>query len=142
MAKAISDDLRVRILEAYARGEGSCRVLAERFGVSWEYVRKIRKQEVQTGQRERVPQARRGVPSAVTEPVQQQILALVAAQKDLTLAELRDRLGAETGVRLGWTSVHRWTKRLGLRLKKSRFTPPNATPKPTGSGAMRSIKRS
>ena len=142
MAKAISDDLRVRILEAHARGEGSCRVLAERFGVSWEYVRKIRQQERKSGQRERVPQARRGLPSPVTEPVQQRMLALVEAQKDLTIAELRDRLGAATGVRMGWTSVQRWTKRLGLRLKKSRSTPLNATPKPTGSGARSFTKRS
>jgi len=28
-------------LEADERGEGSCRVLAKRFGVSWEYVRGI-----------------------------------------------------------------------------------------------------
>ena len=34
MGRAYSDDLRVRILEADERGEGSCRVLARRFGVS------------------------------------------------------------------------------------------------------------
>jgi len=42
MWRAFSDDLRMRIAVADARGEGSCRVLAKRFGVSWEYVRKVR----------------------------------------------------------------------------------------------------
>jgi transposase-like protein len=44
MPKALSDDLRCRILEAYARGEGSQRELAQRFGVSFEYLRKVRRQ--------------------------------------------------------------------------------------------------
>ena len=34
MGRAYSDDLRVRILEADERGEGSCRVLAMRFGAN------------------------------------------------------------------------------------------------------------
>jgi transposase-like protein len=50
MPKALSDDLRCRILEAYSRGEGSQRELAQRFGVSFEYVRKVRWQLRQNGQ--------------------------------------------------------------------------------------------
>jgi transposase len=49
MGRAYSDDLRVRILEAYERGEESSRVLASRFGVSWEYVRKVRQQLIRNG---------------------------------------------------------------------------------------------
>ena len=41
------DDLRGRILEASERVEGSCRVFASSFGVSWEYVRKVRQQQEQ-----------------------------------------------------------------------------------------------
>ena len=69
MGRAYSDDLRVRILEADERGEGSCRVLAKRFGVSWEYVRKLRRQQAATGQKARVAQSRYGILSKVTEPV-------------------------------------------------------------------------
>jgi transposase len=43
MGRAFSDDLRTRIGAADERGEGLCRVLANRFGVSWEYVRKLRR---------------------------------------------------------------------------------------------------
>jgi len=44
MARAFFGDLRCRILRAYETGKVSLRELVERFGVSWEYARKIRKQ--------------------------------------------------------------------------------------------------
>jgi len=89
MGRAYSDDLRVRILEADERGEGSCRVLAKRFGVSWEYVRKLRRQQAATGQKARIAQSRYGIRSKVTDPVKTHMLDLVKSQPDLTLAELR-----------------------------------------------------
>jgi transposase len=135
MGRAYSDDLRVRILEADERGEGSCRVLAKRFGVSWEYVRKLRRQQAATGQKARVAQSRYGIRSKVTEAVKAHMLGLVKSQPDLTLAELRERIRSDKGVSMSWGLVHLWVVRLGLRLKKSRSTPSNATPKPTVSVA-------
>jgi transposase len=58
MAKLLSDDLHCRILQAFERKEGSRRELAQRFGVSFEYVRKICCQLRRSGQMERVPQSR------------------------------------------------------------------------------------
>src|SRR6266849_330971 len=112
MARAYSDDLRVRVLGAYRRGEGSCRVLATRFGVSWEYVRKVRQQQAQSGQPHRVRQLRFGPPSRVNGAVAERMLALVDAQSDITIAELRERIAAETGVTMSWTLVQNWVKRL------------------------------
>jgi transposase len=123
MGRAYSDDLRLRILEAYERGEGSCRVLAVRFGVSWEYVRKVRQQHVRSGHKKRLIQSRFGVRSRVTEQVRAHMLALVNSQADITIAELRERIEADKGVAMSWTLVQLWVKRLGLRLKKSRSTP-------------------
>ena len=142
MGRAYSDDLRVRILEADERGEGSCRVLAKRFGVSWEYVRKLRRQQATTGQKARVGQSRYGVRSKVTEPVKAHMLALVKSQPDLTLAQLRERIHSDKGVSMSWGLVHLWVVRLGLRLKKSRSTPLNETPKPTVSVAPSSTSAS
>ena len=102
MGRAYSDDLRVRILEADERGEGSCRVLAKCFGVSWEYVRKLRRQQAATGQKTRVAQARYGIRSKVTEPVKAHMLGLVKSQPDLTLAELRERIRVDKGVLMSW----------------------------------------
>src|SRR3989304_5768690 len=53
MAKAYSNDLRRKLLEAHDRGEGSLRELAERFGVSSPYAGKISAQRRRTGQVER-----------------------------------------------------------------------------------------
>jgi transposase len=142
MGRAYSDDLRVRILEAAERGEGSCRVLARRFGVSWEYVRKLRRQQAATGQKARVAQSRYGIRSKVTEPVKAHMLGLVKSQPDLTLAELRARIRSDKGVSMSWGLVHLWVRRLGLRLKKSRSTLPNETPKPTVSVAPSSMSAS
>ncbi len=49
MAKAYSDDLRRRILQAYEQREGSEARLAQRFRVSVSYVKKIRRQLRHTG---------------------------------------------------------------------------------------------
>jgi transposase-like protein len=54
MARAYSDDLRRRILQAYEQGEGSEARLAQRFPVSLSYVKKIRRQLRHTGKMERV----------------------------------------------------------------------------------------
>ena len=67
MAKFYSDDLRRRILEAYAQGEGTQAQLAQRFRVSLGYVEKIRGQQRRTGQMERVPH-HPGRKSKFTEP--------------------------------------------------------------------------
>jgi len=102
MERAYSDDLRVRILEADERGEGSCRALAKGFGVSWEYVRKLRRQQAGTGQKTRVAQSRYGVRSKVTEPVKAHILNMVKSQPDLILAELRESIRSDKGVSMSW----------------------------------------
>ena len=133
MERAYSDDLRVRILEADERGEGSCRALAKGFGVSWEYVRKLRRQQAGTGQKTRVAQSRYGVRSKVTEPVKAHILNMVKSQPDRTLAELRESIRSDKGVSMSWGLLHLWVVRLGLGLKKSRSTPSNETPKLTVS---------
>ena len=98
--------------------------MAARFGVSWEYVRKVARQ-AREGQRERVPQSRFGPPSRVTGAVQERLLALVDAQPDITIEELRERIAADAGVAMSWTWTQHWTRRLDLRRKKSRSTPPN-----------------
>ena len=128
----------MRIAAADERGEGSCRVLAKRFGVSWEYVRKVRQQSKDNGSVARRPQSRYGVPSRMSEAVKVYMLSLVEAQADITIAELREKIETEQGVSASWSSVRRWVKKLGLRLKKSRSTPTNGTRKPTGLSANNS----
>lgn len=136
MARAYSDDLRGKVLGAYASGKGTLRQLAERFEVSYGWVVKIHAAERSTGSRLRVPQRRR--PSSVDAV---RILELVERKPDMVLRELREEMLA-SGHAVSTTQLWRVLRGLGLRLKKSRSTPPSATPKPTGSGAGSSSKPS
>ena len=141
MARAFSDDLRRRILQAYAGGGVSLRTLAERFAVGFEYVRKIRKQQLRTGQMERVPQARHGPASRMTAAVQQQLRAQLREQPDLTLGELQQRVRKTAGVELSKSLLGLWLQRLGLRIKKNRSTRKSKTRKQAGSDGKRGGRR-
>jgi transposase len=96
MGRAFSDDLRTRIGAADERGEGSCRVLAKRFGVSWEYVRKVRQQRRQNNSRARRPQSRYGVPSRMSESVKDYMLDLVEVQDQRSLLRRRWQPGSRS----------------------------------------------
>jgi len=137
MARAYDDDLRRKIFEAHGKGLGSFRKLALVFGVSLGYVEKIFRQLRATGQQERV-RYRPGRKSRLTPEISAKLVALVEASPDLTIAELQERLTAETGVKASWSLVRRWVIQLGLRLKKSRSMPLSATQKPTRRGGKSS----
>ncbi len=140
MARAYEDDLRRKIFEAHANGYGSFRTLSKVFGVSLGYVEKIFRQRQASGQMERV-RHRPGPKSRVSPAVADRIVEMVEANSDLTVAELRERIVADTGVEMSWSLVRLWVVRLGLRLKKSRSTPSSGTRKRISSGAKSSSKR-
>ena len=123
MARAYSDDLRCKLLEAYAAGRGSLQELAKQFGVSWGYSKKIRAQQLKTGQKERPSQSRHGPASRLTPVVEQQLRSALRQQPDLTLAEMQQRLVDQTGVGISRSRLWVWFEQLGLRHKKKRFAP-------------------
>jgi transposase len=135
MARAYSDDLREKVLGAYASGKGTLRGLAERFEVSYGWVKKIHAAELGTGSRRRVAQRRR--PSAIDG---ERVRGLLAAKPDIVLRELQQAM-LEGGQRVSIAQLARVLKQLGLVLKKSHSTPPSATPQPTGKGAKSSSPR-
>jgi transposase len=137
MARAYEDDLRRKIFEAHTKGHGSFRKLAAVFCVSVGYVEKIFRQRQSSGQPERV-RYRPGPKSLLTPEVSARIATLVEAHPDLTVAELRERLALESGVKMSWSMVRLWVGRLGLRLKKNRSTPSSGIRKPTASVAKSS----
>lgn len=141
MARAYSDDLRRRILEALERGEGIESELAIRFGVSYGYVKKIRRQQLRTGQMSRVPH-HPGRKAKFTEPVRERLRDWLRHQPDLTLAELQDKLFDQVSLGVSRPSLWLVLKKMGWRLKKSRSTPASVTQKPTSSGGKRSLKGS
>lgn len=135
MARAYSDDLRRKLLEAHAAGKGTLRELAERFGVSVPWAWKVSAAHKRSGAIERAPQSRHGRPSRVDRA---QVRALLKAKPDLVLRELREELERRTGVAVSHTQMWRVVQELDLRLKKSHSTPPNETPKRTVGGAKSS----
>ncbi len=88
MPRAYSDDLRCKILQSYDRDEVGLERLATQFGVSYGFTKKIRRQQLQSGQRERPAQRVHGPASRVTEPVKPFLRMQLQHQPDLTLAEL------------------------------------------------------
>ena len=135
MARAYSDDLRRKLLEAHAAGKGTLRELAERFGVSVPWAWKVSAAHKRSGAVERAPQSRHGRPSRVDRA---QVRALLKAKPDLVLRELREELERTTGVAIGHTQMWRVVRELDMRLKKSRSTPPSETAKKTAAGAKSS----
>lgn len=141
MARAYSNDLRRKLLQAFEQDEGTLGELAQRFAVSEGWAKKISAAYRRTGQRERVEQ-RHGRLSKVTPEVQQHLGALVRQQPDATLAELQARMERDRGLHMGVGPLWRWLRKLGLRLKKNRSTRKSATRRPTGSAAKHSSKSS
>jgi transposase len=139
MAKPLGDDLRRKFLFAYDQGEGTLAELADRFLVSLGWAKKISAARNRTGQAERVPHKPGRKPHAGVE-AQQQVRAWFVRQPDLTLAEVQQKLLGEEGISLSLPQVWYLLRKLGLRLKKSRSTPLNETPKPIANSA-RSLSR-
>jgi transposase len=125
MSKALSVDLRERVVRAVAAG-ASCRAAAAaRFGVSASSAIRWCARLRETGSV--LPQALGGDRrSGRIEAHAPQILELVAGTPDLTLAELRAVL-AGSGVAVGMASLWRFLDRHQITRKKRPRTRPSRT---------------
>lgn len=120
MAKAYSADLRARVLAACDRGQGT-KAVAERFAVSESWVRRVKQRRSATGEIAPRSARNRRVPKLAAHA--DRLRGLIAAEPDLTLAELRDRLGVAVALATLWAAV----ARLGLTVKKKSSGRPNRT---------------
>jgi transposase len=118
MAAPYSQDLRDRVLAAYDRGMGT-KQIAETFAVCRSWARRVKQRRRETG--ETAPRKPGG--PGVVEIDRAKLAALVQAQPDATLAELRDRLGVACTI----SAVCMALKALGLSFKKRPFTPRSRT---------------
>ena len=123
MTRALSEDLRQRVIEA-VEGGLSRRAAADRFGIgvstAIKWVRKWRS----TGSWSADPMGgdRR---SGGIDIHLEDILTLVAAKPDTTLAEIVTHLAEVRGFRTSISSVHRLFVRHGLSYKKRRRMRPS-----------------
>ena len=115
MARALSTDLRRRVVDASAQGM-SCRQAAERFGVSASSAIRWQRQVRTTGTIE--PRMQGGDRrSKRIEAHSQVILGLVAETPDITLVGIRARL-ADWGLRVGIGTLWRFFDRHRITRKK------------------------
>ena len=119
MPRAYSDDLRSKLLRAYAAGRGSLEELASQFGVSYGYSKKIRRQQLATGQLQRPMQLHHGPTGQLTAEIKQALRSAVARQPDVTLAELKQQLRKSHQIEISPSRLWYWLRGLGLRHKKN-----------------------
>lgn len=131
MRKPISLDLRERIVEAYEREEGTREEVAKRFKVSLGMVKKLLQQESRTGDLR--PRYRFcGRKAKLMAQHGAELKALVAKEPDVTLVEMKERLGLSCTV----AAIHVLLTKLGLTYKKRHCMQPNK-PAPTSSRSAR-----
>lgn len=114
MAKPYSNDLRERVVSAVEAG-GSCRVVAERFGVAVSSVVKWSQRYRATGSV--APGKMGGHLRPVLEPHRDFIVERIKQSPHLTLHGLKDELAVH-GVVVSHNAVWKFLRREGLRFKK------------------------
>jgi transposase len=119
--EAYSLDLRKRVLASCDAGHETKQV-ADLYGVSPAWVRRLKQRRHKLGIIDRLPQ-NPGRKSKLTAEDRQRLAELVRQQPDATCGELRDRLG----VAVDETTIGRALAKLGLSFKKSRSTPLSKT---------------
>jgi transposase len=124
MARALSMDLRSRVLSAIRNGL-SCRQAAAHFGVSASSAIRWREREREQGHA--APKLQGGDRrSDRIEARAETILGLVRATPDMTLAEIREALAGQ-GLSVGIATLWRFFARRRITLKKRRHMRPSRT---------------
>lgn len=118
--KPYSPDLRRRIVEALETGDDTQSEIAERFRVSLSFVEKLWHRWRSSGQSDAKPHA--GGRKRSLSADQAHIRAEIAAQPDVTLAELCQRVARAGGAKASTSMMCREVKRLKLPRKKSQST--------------------
>jgi transposase len=115
--KPISNDLRRRIIEAIQENEESQPEIAERFSVALSTVEKLWHRFRVTGSYEPLPHS--GGRARLLETAEELIRAEVAAQSDITLAELTAKVAArQSQPEVSLMTMSGELRRLGLPRKK------------------------
>ena len=118
MARALSGDLRSRVLASSADGM-SARSAAARFGIgistaiSW----------IASARQDQMAPAKQGRPGGSRLDVHEVfIVGMIEASKDITLNEMVARLGTERGVQIGRSAFDVWLRKRGWTFKKRPHT--------------------
>lgn len=128
MARAYSEDLRIRIVTSYKQGLGTIREIAKQFQVGKTFVSKLPQRWEQTGSV--IPLRQGGGAKPKLEEVHlQKSQKMVEQKNDATLGDLSEGLEQETGLKVNVTTIYRGLQKLGLTRKKKHFTTPSKKPR-------------
>jgi transposase len=116
-----SMDLRKRVARAWD-ASGDADEVAGTFGVSRAWVHRLIQRRRETGSL--APRQQSKFRARVLAGQEQRLAALITAQPDLTLAELRDALPTTAALSTLWLEIDR----LGLTVKKNRTRRRTASP--------------
>ena len=132
-SNTISLDLRIRILDACDRHDGTQRQIAERFKVSFAFVKKLLRQRKQLGIIDNL-YFRVGRKRLISEEQQERMRTYIKAHPGATLAEIAAACHLDCTI----ATVDNTLRRMGLTYKKRHFGLPNRTgkmlPPDVGSG--------
>ncbi len=117
MGRAYSQDLRRRVFDYVASGH-SCRAAGRVFGVSASTAIRLTAEHRTTGSLAPKRQGRSPGTAGKLAPHRAFLVEIVAAEPDITLAELARALQETCGVRVQLSSIHRALVRSGLSYKK------------------------
>ncbi len=112
--KALSLDLRQRIVAACDVGTQTQKQVAERFGVSESSVKKLLRQRRETGELG-TRYANCSAPRKILPEHETKLRELLGERPDMTLEELRDGIGVDCTVQ----AVHYALLRMGITYKKN-----------------------
>jgi transposase len=115
MARAYSQDLRDRVIDAVSAGL-SARGAAERFGIGLSTAIVWARRARQTGERKARKQGQPRRPKL--DPHRDYLLGLIETTPDLTISELIERLLAERDLKASRALVWTFLDRCGLTFKK------------------------
>ncbi len=123
--RALSIDLRQRIVSAYETGATNKKELSRRFGVSYGAVRNLLSLWKENGDVAPRYGNCMGRPRKIGDAEELRLRELVTHRPDMTLVELRDAAGLDCTPE----AVHYALKRMGMSLKKRRSVPASRTGK-------------
>jgi transposase len=126
MARPYSVDLRVRVIEAIDGGL-STRQAAARFAIGIATAGAWHRSWRERGDAKPGKQGNPG--GSKLDACEDFILGLIAAEKDIALHEISERLAEAYGLTVQPSTVWYFLKRRGLTFKKRRRTPPNKSAK-------------
>ena len=118
MPRAYSQDLRDRVIDSVLAGGESRRSAARRFGVSESSAVKWLERLERFGDRRSARMG--GYRRSKLEPHRDWLLAAIAAEPDLTLAALCERLAAEREFKTDTGTLSRFFTKEGISFKKKR----------------------